>query len=159
VTDRAMIALALVALTALAVWVGRRWYTWRNERIETRLRQAALSRTTGEPASDDRIGAPRIVYFTTRTCVVCKAQQEPAMDALRARVDDLVLERHDAVVDSALASEYGVLSVPTTAVYDRAGRLVTINRGFTPAAVLLAQIEGRDPDMESGAIMASESVT
>lgn len=80
------------------------------------------------------------------------------MAALHARVADLVIEQHDAVAEPALAHQYGVLSVPTTAVYDRAGRLVTINRGFTPAAVLHAQVEGREPDLQGGAEMASEQV-
>ncbi|MDO9444773.1 MAG: thioredoxin family protein, partial [Dehalococcoidia bacterium] len=78
--------------------------------------------------------------------------------ALAERVPDLRIDRHDAVAATELAKEYGVLSVPTTAVYDRSGALVTINRGFTPAAVLLAQVEGRTPDLEGGAAMSSEVV-
>lgn len=155
-TERVLIAITMVVAFTLIVWVGRRWYAWRNERIETRLRAAAHAAASSQGVAAP--GAPRIVYFTTQTCVVCKAQQEPAIAALQARLDDLVLERHDAVQEAALAGEYGVLSVPTTAVYDRSGRLVTINRGFTPAAVLLAQVEGRDPELESGAMMSSESV-
>jgi thiol-disulfide isomerase/thioredoxin len=98
------------------------------------------------------------VYFTTKTCVVCKAQQEPALAALQRHAADVRVERHDAIEERELADEYGVLSVPTTAVYDRDGRLVTVNRGFTPAAVLLAQIEGREPRLEGGALMASETL-
>lgn len=147
--ERLIIAAALLALFVVALALARRWFEARNARIEANLRAEV------EPGSAD---APRIVYFTTRSCVVCRAQQEPAMFAVEERVPDLVLERHDAVIERELADRFGVVSVPTTAVYDRRGELVTINRGFAPAAVLLAQIEGREPAFEGGAEMASEEV-
>ncbi len=156
--ERVLIAAGLLAFFAVAIALGRRWYEARNARIEARLRAEeapGAPEAASTPAQGEQT-APRVVYFTTSTCVVCKAQQEPAMAALAQRVPDLRVERHDAVEERALADRYGVLSVPTTAVYDRAGRLVTVNRGFTPAAVLLAQVEGREPAMEGGAVMASE---
>ncbi len=152
-TERLLIAITLVAAFALLVVAGRRWYAWRNARIEARVRSEA------PPAAESNTdGQPRLVYFTTATCVICRVQQEPAIEALTERVPDLRLERHDAVAEAALAKRYGVLSVPTTAVYDRGGELVTINRGFTPAAVLLAQIEGRTPELDGGTAMASETL-
>lgn len=163
--ERVLITGALLALLVALLVLGRRWYAARNERIERRVR-AATSRPAGGiesgSASDAPVvaqEAPRIVYFTTRTCVVCRAQQEPAMEALRRQVPDVRIDRHDAVVERQLADDFGVLSVPTTAVYDRNGQLVTINRGFAPAAVLYAQIEGREPAFEAGAEMASEPVS
>lgn len=147
--ERLVIAAVLLAMFALAIALGRRWYDARNARIEARLRAAST-------ATHGSVAAPRIVYFTTKTCVVCRAQQEPAMTAVAGRAPDVRIERHDAVEERALADEYGVLSVPTTAVYGRDGALVTVNRGFAPASVLLAQIEGREPSFESGAVMASE---
>jgi hypothetical protein len=78
--------------------------------------------------------------------------------ALSERRPDLVIERHDAIEDRELASQFSVLSVPTTAVYDGSGALVSINRGFTPAAVLLAQIEGRDVAAEGGLAFEGERV-
>jgi thiol-disulfide isomerase/thioredoxin len=149
--ERLVVAAALLALFFLAVALGRGWYARRNARIEARLRAAGLA------DAPDSV-TPRIVYFTTKTCVVCKAQQEPALAALQRHAADVRVERHDAIEERELADEYGVLSVPTTAVYDRDGRLVTVNRGFTPAAVLLAQIEGREPRLEGGALMASETL-
>ncbi|MEX2373380.1 MAG: thioredoxin family protein [Dehalococcoidia bacterium] len=144
--ERLLLAAALVAGLVALVALGRWWYARRNARIEVRLRSDA-------PTTD---GGPRIVYFTTATCIICKAQQEPAIAALQERLPDVRIERHDAVEERALADRYGVLSVPTTAVYDRGGRLVTVNRGFTPAAVLLAQAGGQEPAFEGGASMPSE---
>jgi hypothetical protein len=143
--ERALLAGAAVLLIALAIASARRVLRWRDRRILARLRGAAVP--------DAR---PRLVYFTTSTCVVCRVQQEPAIEALRTHMPELAIERHDAVAERALASEYGVLSVPTVAVYDRSGQLVTINRGFTPAAVLRSQIEGTEPVLDGGVAMSSE---
>ena len=147
--ERLLIAGAVLAVVALAIAGGRAWYAWRNTRIEARLRDEAPSGA----------GGPRIVYFTTQTCVVCKAQQEPAIAAVLERMGaTLRIERHDAVAERAEADRYGVLSVPTTAVYDASGELVTVNRGFAPAALLLSQLRGDAPAFEGGVSMSSEPV-
>lgn len=148
--ERLILAGGLLALLLVAIAAGRRWYAWRNTRIEARLRESSVPSQAGSP------GQPRIVYFTTQTCVVCKAQQEPAINALLARRSDVIVERYDAVEERALADEYGVLSVPTTAVYDAAGTLVTVNRGFASASLLLAQVSGAAPSFEGGTAMPSE---
>jgi len=148
VLERLLIAGALLALVLVGIAAGRRWYAWRNDRIEVRLRDEA-------PATS----GPRIVYFTTQTCVVCKVQQEPAISAVLERMGSaLRVERHDAVEERAMADRYGVLSVPTTAVYDASGELVTVNRGFAPAALLLSQLRGDAPSFEGGTAMSSEPV-
>ena len=146
--ERMLIALALIALLIAGLAAARALLRHRDRRLVSRLR----GREEEGPAP------PRVVYFTTSSCVVCRAQQEPALAALERELPELVLERHDAVAEQALAKQYGVITVPTTAVYDRDGQLVTINRGFTPAAVLHSQIEGAEPVLESGAAMASERV-
>jgi len=151
VVERSLIALALIALLALAIAAAKAWLHRRDARLVERLNLEA-------PTSAAEAVAPRIVYFTTTTCIVCRAQQEPALHALSERLPALVVERHDAIEDRALASQFSVLSVPTTAVYDGTGALVSINRGFTPAAVLLAQIEGRDIASEGGLALDGEHV-
>lgn len=148
--ERAAVAALLLAFVFLALVLGRGWLAWRDRRIVARLNSRPA------PLEDGAAAAPRLVYFTTTTCIVCRVQQEPAIEALHARVPDLILEQYDAIEEGALASEYGVLSVPTTAVYDRAGTLVTINRGFAPAAVLLGQLERRDVATEGGVAMEGE---
>ena len=157
--ERLLITGALMALFVAAIALGRRWYAARNRRIESRMRAQSPAPVGGSDGDEEPVTvAPRIVYFTTKTCVVCKAQQEPAMAVVVERVADVRIERHDAIESRELADEYGVLSVPTTAVYDRSGQLVTINRGFTPASVLYAQVEGREPSLDGGAVMSSESL-
>jgi thiol-disulfide isomerase/thioredoxin len=156
VTDRLLVTVGLLALVLVAIAAGRWWYAWRNARIEERLRASAATEPDEARTGN---GAPRIVYFTTKTCVVCKAQQEPAIDALLGRRSDVRIERYDAVEEREKADEYGVLTVPTTAVYDAAGRLVSVNRGFAPAALLLAQVSGDDPSFEGGTAMSSEPLS
>lgn len=132
--------IARIALTALllivfggALLLGRVWLARRDRRIVQRLRSVAGVGGSEEPSN-------RIVYFTTDTCAVCRTQQEPTLERIRERVPHLRIERHDAVAESALAAEFGVLSVPTTAVY-RAGSLVAINRGFAPIGILTVQLQ------------------
>ncbi len=148
--ERLLIAAIVVAGVALAITATKAVLRLRDRRIVERLRDA-------QPVEGGS-GAPRIVYFTTTSCVVCRMQQEPAMEHLKQELPEVVIEQHDAVAEAELADEYGVLSVPTTAVYDREGELVTINRGFTPVAQLYAQATGSEHVAEGGHAMAAERI-
>ncbi len=150
--DRILIAFGVLAVVTLTLWAIRQWLEHRNATIEARLRGEIESGDVGVPVS------PRIVYFTTQTCMVCRGQQEPAIDSLSDHVSDLVVEQYDAIECGQLAEEYGVLSVPTIAVYDRTGHLVTINRGFTSAAILYAQINGKELQFPEGTATIAEPV-
>ena len=153
--ERLVIALVAVCAIVLAISLARRLLAAHDRRVLTRLQAVP----TGANSMDaDVPSVPRILYFTTETWVVCKRQQAPALAALRDRLPALRIEEHDAVRDSALAGEFHIRSVPTTAVYSADGTLIAINRGFAPASMLLAQIEGRPPDHEGGIEMAAEAV-
>ena len=146
--ERLVIAALVVVGLAAAVWLARFALRVRDRRVVARLRAA--------PVDAQSSGAPRIVYFTTTSCVVCRLQQEPAIERLQAELPEIVIEQHDAVAERELADEYGILSVPTTAVYDRDGELVVINRGFAPVAQLYAQATGAEPVSDGGVAMAAE---
>jgi len=148
--ERLIIAAVVVAGVVLAISAIRVVLRFRDRRIIDRLRDAS--------SDDSAPGVPRIVYFTTTSCVVCRMQQEPAIERLQQELPEVVIEHHDAVAERELADEYGILSVPTTAVYDRDGELVTINRGFAPVAQLLAQATGAEHVAEGGQAMASERI-
>jgi len=154
--ERLIIATALVGGFAVAVGAARLALRLRDRRILERLR--ASGTTEGTHGSAAASGAPRILYFTTTSCVVCRLQQEPAIERLREALPEIVIEQHDAVAERELADQFGILSVPTTAVYDRSGELVTINRGFAPVAQLYAQATGSEHVAEGGLAMASERV-
>ncbi len=146
--ERLLIAAALIAAIAGAIAVVRFALRRRDARLIARINAAAKAASDAE--------GPRIVYFTTTSCVVCRAQQEPALDAVLHEVPALRLETHDAVAERELAAEFSVLSVPTTAVYGRDGVLVAINRGFANAAVLHAQLDGREVQLDGGQAMTGE---
>ncbi len=146
--ERLLIAGTLIVAIAGAIALVRLALRRRDARLIARLNAAANAANDGE--------GPRIVYFTTSTCVVCRAQQEPALDAVLDEVPALRLETHDAVEERELAAEFSVLSVPTTAVYGRDGALMAINRGFASAAVLHAQLDGREVQLDGGQAMTGE---
>lgn len=148
--ERLIIAAIVVAGVALAIAATKAGLHLRDRRIVDRLRES-------QP-TEGGSGVPRIVYFTTTSCVVCRMQQEPAMEHLKHELPEVVIEQHDAIAEAELVSEFGVLSVPTTAVYDREGALVAINRGFTPMAQLYAQATGFDHVAEGGHAMAAERI-
>lgn len=150
--ERLIIAAVVVGGVALAIALVRRMLAIRDQRILERLRDELPA------AESDLPGIPRIVYFTTTSCVVCKVQQQPAMEELLDKLPEIEIDKYDAVAEQALADRYGVLSVPTTAVYDRAGELVSINRGFAPAAVLYAQATGAEVMLDGGHEMAAERI-
>jgi len=95
-------------------------------------RQAIIGRKKDDlPFTLD--GRPVILYFTTPECVPCKTIQEPAISKLVMEYgqDSIQIVRIDAAVKPDLASQWKVLSVPTTFIFDRAGEIKHINRGVS----------------------------
>ena len=149
--ERLLIAMLLVAALFGAIALVRLWLRQRDRRIVRRLRAAAR----GNEGRDGTLrGVPRIVYFTTKSCELCRVKQEPVLERLAREFGPVVIEQHDAIVETALAAEYGVFSTPTTAVYDRHDRLVTINRGFADVDRLVEQLDGATAH---GAAVAAEA--
>lgn len=95
--------------------------------------------------SDYRKGVPAILYFTTPTCAPCRTIQRPAL----RKIKDILGERIqifevDASVDSKIASSWGVLSVPTTFIFDEKGRPRYVNHGVADAEKLFHQLDIED---------------
>jgi len=110
-----------VALIAVAVDARRRW---------------TLSRVRGEAGP-----TPGLLYFTTDSCVQCRTQQWPAIQSALASLDAPIdLKKIDAIADHDLASRWGVLTVPTTVVLDRAGRALAVNYGVAETPKLVEQL-------------------
>jgi thiol-disulfide isomerase/thioredoxin len=130
--------LLLRALEALAIiGAGLGIFRLANWWILTRKHAHAL------PERQPDSGRSAIVYFTTPTCVPCKTFQRPALDRLKAWLgDSLEILEIDASSRPDLASEWGVLSVPTTFVLDPSGRSRFVNHGVATAEKLLRQVEG-----------------
>ncbi len=130
VLTRAALALAII-LGGLGIYL---LYNW-----TLKLRTRDLLADLGPIHS----GAFVLVYFTTPTCVPCKTVQRPAIQTVSQRLgDDLQVVEVDATERPELASRWGVMSVPTTFLFDPHGQLRHVNHGVARAEKLLVQFRG-----------------
>lgn len=127
-------------LIAAALFFGG-WFLF--QLINRRTLQRAQSRLDQFPAY--RPGLPALVYFTTPTCAPCKTVQRPAIISLQMRWGEAfqVIEI-DASASPHLAQDWGVLSVPTTFIFDSQGQPRYVNHGVTPAKTILQQLDLED---------------
>lgn len=126
-TTRLLIGAALVVCVLVVPWLVRRWLVWRTER-------------TLSTASWDTGATPAILAFSTPTCAECRVRQAPALEVVQAALGDTIhIVRVDALAQPEIASQFGVLTVPSSAVIDRTGRPIAMNHGFAPAERLIAQ--------------------
>ena len=87
-----------------------------------------------------RLGVPVLLYFTTPTCAPCKTVQRPAIERLQERIGEgLEVVEVDASSQPELASQWGVLSVPTTFIIDAQGNPRYVNHGVAPLDKLQRQ--------------------
>lgn len=111
------------------------------------LNRHSLARNDGRISQfpSYRQGVPAILYFTTPTCVPCKTVQRPALKMLKDSLGERIqIIEVDASTNTKLASNWGVLSVPTTYVFDENGRARYVNHGVTLADQLFQQLEIED---------------
>jgi thioredoxin-like negative regulator of GroEL len=124
---RLLIVAALIVCIVLVPWLVRRWLAHRTRR-------------TLSTARWDASPTPAILAFSTPTCAECRVRQAPALERVKAALGDTVqIVKVDALNQPELASQFGVLTVPSSAVIDRTGRPVAMNHGFAPAERLIAQ--------------------
>lgn len=129
--ERLLIVVVLAAAIALSVFAIRTW----NARRQQRLVGAPIYRRVGLELD----GRPTIVSFSTVSCAACLHAQEPAVKAVTERVE----VRHvaiDAAQQPHVARAFGVVTVPSTAILNRAGELIRVNHGFAATDKLLAQL-------------------
>jgi thiol-disulfide isomerase/thioredoxin len=121
--------ITLVVLAGLAAC----WYAWRYYKF-TLVRNV---RSVEGPT-----GLPTLLYFTADYCAPCKFQQTPVVERLSEKFGDaVIIKKYDVSQDPELASRYKVLTVPTTVVLDRHGRVAHINYGVTEQARLESQLQ------------------
>jgi thiol-disulfide isomerase/thioredoxin len=127
---RAAVALAII-LGSLGIYL---LYNWT---LQFRTRSLFANLDPKRP------GAFTLVYFTTPTCIPCKTVQRPAIQKLSQMLGNaLQVVEIDAAERPELADRWGVMSVPTTFLFDPSGRLRHVNHGVTRAEKLLIQIHG-----------------
>jgi thiol-disulfide isomerase/thioredoxin len=87
-------------------------------------------------------GKPSILYFTTPTCQPCKTVQRPALQRLQEQVGEkLQVIEVDASQQPELASQWGVMSVPTTFIIDEKGEPRHVNHGVATFEKLQKQLK------------------
>jgi thioredoxin 1 len=91
------------------------------------------------------IGRPTLLYFTTPDCAPCKTVQRPAIQRLQDLMGEtLQVVEVDATIQPELASQWGVLSVPTTFIIDSQGTPRHVNHGVAATEKLLKQFSEMD---------------
>lgn len=126
--ERAMIALALLALGYVFIRLVQQWQLKRVTPADPLLAGLALDR-------------PTIIYFTTPGCMTCKTAQQPALQRLqRALAGGLQIVQIDASQQPDVAHRWGVQTAPTTFVLDHTGQLVAVNNGLADEALLRKQL-------------------
>lgn len=120
-----------VQMTALALVVAVIGLTAMAARLTAWQARRRAVGEVGTPASE-----PYILYFTTPTCGVCRARQEPALHQLQ----EFRVEKVDALLRRDLADKYRVYTVPTTVVVAPDGSTRHVNYGFAPADKLRRQL-------------------
>jgi thiol-disulfide isomerase/thioredoxin len=129
--------LTRIFLALLIVGAGLAAYALANRLILLRARrnQPAQALPSYQP------GTPAILYFTTPECVACKSVQRPALQRLSQKMGtSLRVIEIDAQQRPDLASQWGVLSVPTTFILDPRGEPRHVNHGVTRAEKLAEQL-------------------
>ena len=116
--------LVIILLAALSLlW---RWYKGR------------LARSIEAADAADR---PTLLYFTADYCAPCKFQQSPIIEKLTAKLGDRVqVHQIDVSQQPDLATQYKVLTVPTTIVIQPGGTVAHINYGVTDQLKLETQL-------------------
>jgi thiol-disulfide isomerase/thioredoxin len=130
--ERAALVLAIAAALTIAAITVR---AWNARRIHRLLNQTNALRALGLQPD----GRPTLVTFSTPSCAACHQAQAPAAQAVVRQLNVRHIEV-DAAAKPHVASAFGVLTVPSTAIVSQAGELKAVNQGFAPTAKLVEQI-------------------
>jgi len=86
---------------------------------------------------------PTLLYFSADYCAPCKFQQAPIVRQVSDTLNDAItVQTIDVTRQPELAKRYKVLTLPTTIVIDKFGRVTYMNHGVTAAHTLKAQLAG-----------------
>ena len=135
--ERLALVLLVGVVLAVAVVAIRRWNAIRIAHV----REAKPDWTLLGTRPDRR---RTLIAFSTPSCAACHKAQAPAIDRVRNQFGEEALRviRVDAASQPAVASAFGILTVPATVVVAADGeRIVAVNQGFAPSARLAQQLE------------------
>ena len=98
-------------------------------------------KVTGSTFENEVIGSDKltIVKFGAVWCGPCK-KMDPIIDEIVSDNPDVKITAVDIDTDGSIASEYGILSVPTT-LFFKHGKVMSSITGLVPKARLQEEIE------------------
>ena len=124
--DRLVITFMIIGGLAL-LWLG--WHYYKAKLIQN-------IQITGD--STDKT---TLLYFTAEYCAACKFQQAPIVEKLITKFGDSVaIKKFDVSQHPDVASQYKVLTLPTTVVLKPNGQVAHINYGVTQQSKLEMQL-------------------
>ncbi len=135
--ERFLLLVALAGLVAVAISAARAW-----SRLQTRKLRNETAWALWDALDERPDGRQTIVAFSTRACAVCRTAQAPALEAVERSLGpaSLRIVRVDAAARPTAVKAFGVMTAPSTAVFDADGHLFAYNRGFAPADRLVGQL-------------------
>jgi thioredoxin-like negative regulator of GroEL len=115
----------------LALWLAATWI---------RIRQRAILGRQALPIHD---GLPLLLAVVSRHCAVCPAQKRIVAE-LRTRYPATTLKVAllDAEAEPERVRALGIMTVPTTLLFEADGTVARINNGFVGREALMRQIDG-----------------
>ncbi len=114
---------------------------WAMLSLSRRLQAKAAKRASQQlGGTSDK---PRIVYFWSEGCHVCKNAQKRILEEVLAEygVGRLELTTYNVDETPDIAKKWGVRTLPTTFLLDPAGTIRHINNGLAVSEILRKQLE------------------
>ncbi len=94
------------------------------------------------PSSSFPRGVPFVLYFTTPDCAPCRTVQRPVLQSLKSAFGERFrIIEVNAYEQPELVQQYGILSIPTTFVFDSKGIPRFVNHGVARRELLQKQLE------------------
>ena len=123
----------ITVVFVVAAGLGLLWLVWQAYKA-----RVIKSIQVGEV----RVGKPNLLYFTAQYCMACKFQQAPIIETIAAKFgDSIAVNQVDVTEHPELASQYKVLTLPTTIVVSERGQVTHVNRGVAALEQLEAQLQ------------------
>lgn len=124
--DRVIITFAVIGGLGLLWWGWHYYKAWIIRSVQSI-----------EPVN----GKPTLLYFSADYCLPCKLQQAPIVEQLAAKFgDSIAVKLYNVTEHPDLASQYKVLTLPTTVVINTHGQVAHINYGVTRLGKLETQL-------------------
>src|ERR1700674_3846511 len=135
--ERLLLLSTLAALVVVGMVAARAW-----SRRQTRQLRSSPASTLLGALGERPDGRPVIVAFSTNGCAACRTAQTPALDAVELNLgpSSVRIVKIDAAARPDVVKAFGVMTVPSTAVFGADGQLSAYNRGFASADRLVDQL-------------------